>query len=88
MTFPLPLSHLHVLLDLLAPASSSLAQLREILAVDLPPDSAGRPTFPVRITFPVYTQVNAQVTFQNFQARGPGEIADDVFAIPDGMQRR
>ena len=54
MTFPLPLvlSHLHVLLDLLGPPSK-LRQL-QILAVDLPPVSAGRPTFPVRITFPVF----------------------------------
>ena len=86
--FPLPLSHLLILLDLLSPASSNLAKLRDILAVELPTESDGRAPFPVRLTFPVFTQVNACVTFGQYEPQPRGKIDDAVFAIPADFQSR
>jgi hypothetical protein len=86
--FPLPLSHLLILLDLLSPASSNLAKLRDILAVELPTEPDGRAPFPVRLTFPVVTQVNACVTFAQYERQAKGKIDETVFAIPADFTSR
>lgn len=86
--FPLPLSHLLILLDLLSPASSHLAKLRDMLAVQMPLEADGRASFPVRITFPIVSQVQACVTFTNFAQPPPDGIPQDVFVIPKEFTER
>ena len=91
--FPLPVSHLLLLLDLLSPASSQLAKLRDMLSVQLPTtttsDGREHALFPIRVTFPVVTQVDACVTFNKYIPEDEQRIeADEIFKLPTDYRQR
>jgi len=58
--FPLPVSSLLHVLEIVSPASEHISKLKDILSVKLPPG------FPVKMVVPVVTSINAAITFSKF----------------------
>eukprot|EP00051_Salpingoeca_urceolata_P014971 m.191400 g.191400 ORF g.191400 m.191400 type:complete len:690 (+) comp18247_c0_seq4:3711-5780(+) len=77
--FPLSLrEQILPILDLLAPTSAHLANLRDFVSLQLP---AG---FPVKVEIPVYRVLTARVTFRECRL---GNVEDDaVFQVPEGYR--
>eukprot|EP01006_Ploeotia_vitrea_P038008 TRINITY_DN66192_c8_g1_i2.p1 TRINITY_DN66192_c8_g1~~TRINITY_DN66192_c8_g1_i2.p1 ORF type:complete len:445 (+),score=253.03 TRINITY_DN66192_c8_g1_i2:159-1337(+) len=72
--FPLSCDDLMTIVEIISPASSDIAQLRDILAVQLP---AG---FPIKLVIPLLPMVSASVTFSKFEQTDATDAA--IFRIP------
>lgn len=77
--FPLPMESLMHILEIIAPASTDIAKLKDILAVKLPPG------FPVKLLIPVMPAVSAAVTFSKFEKMSAD---DELFELPPDFETR
>ena len=71
--FPLPLSSIVTILDLLAPHQRHVAKLRDFIEQKLPPG------FPVKIRMPIFPTVTAEVSFLDYSE---AEVDDAVMRVP------
>jgi len=76
--FPLPISSLVQILEIVSPASDHISKLKEILSVKLPPG------FPVKMVLPIVTQINAAITFSKFHImEGKSGTGDSVMSTSE-----
>lgn len=77
--FPLQISHLIPILNLVAPGSERMSRLINFLSMELPPG------FPIKIEIPIFIFLNARVTFRNYKDVQSGI---DQFYEPNGAKKR
>lgn len=77
--FPLQLSHLIPILNLVAPGSERMSKLINFMSMELPPG------FPIKIEIPIFIILDARVTFRNYKDVRNG-IAQ--FYEQDGRKKR
>jgi len=79
--FPLSLhDQLLPILELLAPTSQHLAELRDFISMQLPPG------FPVKAEIPVHQVLSARVTFTSFSP-GVDDPTGELFSVPAGYRQ-
>ena len=71
--FPLPLSSIITILDLIAPHQRHVAKLRDFIEQKLPPG------FPVKIKMPIFPTVTAEVSFLEYSE---AEVDDAAMVVP------